>query len=168
MLSVEKHIHPCFIHWPTSRNWPGRAAKNETLWQKRWFKFSRCELHLYVTTLPVNSHYWRKDREVFTTNGTYPWSFVTQIFHSGQPNHKAFEVITLGSVASLLAATLNQGHPDRNHKLWNVVWTERYIPHIGFVTKLIRRVPLVEQELLILRITWVHPRFEEGFVLLHL
>jgi hypothetical protein len=21
------------------------------------------------------------------TNGTYPWSFVTQIFHSGQPSH---------------------------------------------------------------------------------
>jgi hypothetical protein len=24
---------------------------------------------------------------VFTTSGTYPWSFVTQIFHNGQPNH---------------------------------------------------------------------------------
>jgi hypothetical protein len=24
-----------------------------------------------------------KDREVFTTSGTYPWSFVTQIFHKG-------------------------------------------------------------------------------------
>jgi hypothetical protein len=23
----------------------------------------------------------------FTTSGTYPWSFVTQIFHSGQPSH---------------------------------------------------------------------------------
>jgi hypothetical protein len=52
---------------------------------------------------------------VFTTSGTYPWSFVTQIFHSGQPNHggdrKTFEVMTstlpkgtLGLVASLLAA----------------------------------------------------------------
>jgi hypothetical protein len=45
------------------------------------------------------------------------WSFVTQIFHNGQPSHggdrKIFEVMTstlpkgtLGSVASLLAATL--------------------------------------------------------------
>jgi hypothetical protein len=45
------------------------------------------------------------------------WSFVTHIFHNGQPNHggdcKIFEVmtstlpnVTLGSVASLLAATL--------------------------------------------------------------
>jgi hypothetical protein len=57
---------------------------------------------------------------------------VTQIFHNGQPNHggdrKIFEVMTstlpkgtLGSVASLLAATLYQGKPDRNHKLLNIV-----------------------------------------------
>jgi hypothetical protein len=66
---------------------------------------------------------------VFTTSGTYPWSFVTQIFHNGQPSHggdrKIFEVMTstlpkgtIGSVASLLAAILYQGNPDRNHKLW--------------------------------------------------
>jgi hypothetical protein len=24
---------------------------------------------------------------VLTTSGTYPWSFVTQIFHTGQPSH---------------------------------------------------------------------------------
>jgi hypothetical protein len=35
--------------------------------------------------------------------------------------------IYLGSVAPLLAATLYQGNPDRNHKLWNIVSTERYI-----------------------------------------
>jgi len=75
---------------------------------------------------------------VFTTSGTYPWSFVTQIFHNGQPSHdgdrKIFEVMTstlpngtLGSVASLLAATVYQGNPDRNHKLWNMVSSERYI-----------------------------------------
>jgi hypothetical protein len=57
---------------------------------------------------------------------------VTQIFHNGQPNHggdrKIFEVMTstlpkgtLGSVSSLLAATLYQGKPDRNHKLLNIV-----------------------------------------------
>jgi hypothetical protein len=59
----------------------------------------------------------RKNREVLTTSGTYPWSFVTQIFHNGQPSHggdhNIFEVMTstlpkgtLGSVVSLLAATL--------------------------------------------------------------
>jgi hypothetical protein len=90
---------------------------------------------------PVVSRESGKDREVFTTSGTYPWSFVTQIFHNGQPSHggerKIFEVMTstlpkriLGSVASLLAATLYQGNPDRNHKLWNIVSSERYILHI--------------------------------------
>jgi len=27
------------------------------------------------------------DREVYMTSGTYAWSFVTQIFHNGQPSH---------------------------------------------------------------------------------
>jgi len=35
---------------------------------------------------------------VFTTSGTYLWSFVTQIFHNGQPSHggdhKFYEVMT--------------------------------------------------------------------------
>jgi hypothetical protein len=65
-----------------------------------------------LVTNPVISREWRKNREVFKTSGTYLWSFVTQIFHSGQPSHggdrKVFEVMTstlpkgtLGSVASL-------------------------------------------------------------------
>jgi hypothetical protein len=49
-------------------------------------------------TNPVISHEWGKEREVFTTSGTYPWSFVTQIFHNGQPSHGGdwtiFEVMT--------------------------------------------------------------------------
>ena len=67
---------------------------------------------------------------MFTISGAYSWSFVTQIFHNGQPSHggdrNIFEVMTstlpkgtLGSVASLLAATLYQGNIDRNHTLWN-------------------------------------------------
>jgi hypothetical protein len=76
------------------------------------------------------------------TSGIYPWSFVTQIFHSGQPSHGGdcitFEVITstsLGSVASLLAATLYQGNPDRNHKLWNVISAQIYILHMQLLLK---------------------------------
>ena len=38
-----------------------------------------------LVTYSVISREWGKDREVFTTSGTYPWSFVTQIFHNGQP-----------------------------------------------------------------------------------
>jgi len=51
-----------------------------------------------LVTNPVISNERGKDREVFTTSGTYPWSFVAQIFHNGQPSHggdrKTFEVIT--------------------------------------------------------------------------
>jgi hypothetical protein len=96
-----------------------------------------CRVNL--VTNPIISREWGKNREVFTTSGTYPWSFVTQIFQNGQPSHgggrKTFEVMilpkgTLCSVASLLAATLYQGNHDRNHKVWNIVSSERYILHI--------------------------------------
>jgi hypothetical protein len=40
-----------------------------------------------LITNPVISHQWGKDWELFTTNGIYPWSFVIQIFHNGQPSH---------------------------------------------------------------------------------
>ena len=40
--------------------------------------------HVNLVTNPVTSHEWGKDQELFTTNGTYPWSFVTRIFHNGQ------------------------------------------------------------------------------------
>ena len=66
--------------------------------------------------------------EVLTTSGIYPWSFVTPIFHSGQPSHDGdhttFEVMTstlprgiLGSITSLLTAIIYQGNHDRNHKV---------------------------------------------------
>ena len=38
-----------------------------------------------LVTNPMISHERRKDREVLTTSGTYPWSFMTHIFHNGQP-----------------------------------------------------------------------------------
>jgi hypothetical protein len=97
--------------------------------------------HVNLLTHPVISREWGKDREVFATSGTEPWSLVTQIFLNDQPSHggdrNIFEVMTwtlpkgtLGSVASLLAATLYQGNPDGNHKLWNIVSSERYILHM--------------------------------------
>ena len=86
----------------------------------------------------------RKWQGSVTTSGTYPWSLVKQIFHNGQPSHggdrKTFEVMTstlpkgtIGSVASLLAATPYQGNPDRNHKLcleYRINW-EIYTPYAG-------------------------------------
>ena len=63
---------------------------------------------------------------MYATRGTYQWSFVTQLFHNGHPSHcgdrKTFEVMTstklrgtLGSLASLLGATLSHGNHDTNH-----------------------------------------------------
>jgi hypothetical protein len=40
-----------------------------------------------LVTNPMISHEQGKDREVFTISGTYHLSFVTQIFHYGQPSH---------------------------------------------------------------------------------
>ena len=73
-----------------------------------------------LDTNQVISREWGKDWVVLTTSGTYPKSFVTQIVHNNQPSHggdpNIFEVMTsilpkgtLGSVATLLAATLYQG-----------------------------------------------------------
>ena len=57
-----------------------------------------CTSRVNLVTYPVIRREWGKDREVLTTRGTYPWSFVTQIFHNGQPSHggdrKTFEVMT--------------------------------------------------------------------------
>jgi hypothetical protein len=63
---------------------------------------------------------------MFTTSGTYPWSFVRQIFHNGQPSHggdrKTFEVMTstyprgtLGSVASFFTQNI------KNNTLCNML-----------------------------------------------
>ena len=32
---------------------------------------------------------------MFTTSGTYPWSFVTQIFHNGHPSHGGDNTVSL-------------------------------------------------------------------------
>ena len=88
---------------------------------------------------------------MLTTSGTYPWSFVTQIFHSGQPSHggdlKTFEVMTstylrrtLGLVASLLAATLYQANHDMNHKLWNIGSTARQILYMKIAVAMLLHI----------------------------
>jgi hypothetical protein len=49
---------------------------------------STSDIHrVNLVTNPAISREWGKDREVLTTSGTYPWSFVTQIFHNGKPSH---------------------------------------------------------------------------------
>jgi hypothetical protein len=41
---------------------------------------TRGSCRVNLITNPVISHEWGMDREVLTTNGTYPWSLVTYIF----------------------------------------------------------------------------------------
>jgi hypothetical protein len=96
-----------------------------------------CFARVNLVINPVISHEWGKSREVFATSGTIPWSFVTQIFHGHGGDRKTLEMMTstyavgiLGWVGSLLAATLYRGNTERNHKLWNIVSTERHILHI--------------------------------------
>jgi hypothetical protein len=47
----------------------------------------------------------------------------------------------IGTVTSLLAATLYQGDP-MNHKLWNIVSTQRYILHIQMLLDINGKVTL--------------------------
>ena len=51
-----------------------------------------------LVTNPVISHEREKDQKVIATSESYPWSFVTQLFHNGRPSHdgdpKTFEVMT--------------------------------------------------------------------------
>ena len=69
-----------------------KAKDRVTLAPREWFRCSgrvhsscstsgTCRVNLVTNS--VISHEWGKDREVLTTSGTYPWSFVTQIFYNG-------------------------------------------------------------------------------------
>jgi hypothetical protein len=64
--------------------------------------------------------------DVISLNNSRVGDFVDRIY----PIELEIKDTSLGSVASLLAAILYQGNPDRNHKLWNIVSTERYILHM--------------------------------------
>ena len=61
------------------------------------------------------------------------WDIYMVIYDTDIPHHGGDLNLANSSVASLLAATLYQGTPDRNHKLWNIVSTEIYIytPYTG-------------------------------------
>jgi hypothetical protein len=58
-----------------------------------------------LVTNPVINREWGKAREVLMTSGTYPWSCVTQLCHSGQPRHGDFNLpkILIGTVSSVIS-----------------------------------------------------------------
>jgi len=60
-----------------------------------------------------------KDRKVFTTSGTHPWSFVTQTFHRGQSNRgcdrKTFKMTNV--------------HPSNRFVNKDRIWYDYLCPH---------------------------------------
>jgi hypothetical protein len=74
-----------------------------------------------MIVLPINSKFFWCTPVVLIKDSTK--LFETPFSAIGTPKG------TLGSVVSLLAATLYQGNPDRNHKLWNIVSSERDISY---------------------------------------
>ena len=71
-----------------------------------------------LITNPVISHERVKNWEVFMTSGTYPWSFVTQVFHSSQPGHggdrKTLNVIIVLNISFGLSKQNFTGIRQRN------------------------------------------------------
>jgi hypothetical protein len=53
----------------------------ESFWHIEWYIGLSFRVFCYRDSLQYKS-------EVFTTRGTYPWSFVTQIFHNVQPKKR--------------------------------------------------------------------------------
>jgi hypothetical protein len=77
---------------------------------------SLCTFFCHCVVCSSSSREWGKDREVFTTSGTYPWSFVTQIFHNDQPSHggdrQIFEVMTVTLPKSGAGTAYSSGAPE--------------------------------------------------------
>jgi hypothetical protein len=59
------------------------TKKPEVLWRVSSSCSTNGTHHATVVTKTLKSHEWEKERIVITTNGTFVWSFVTQIFHNG-------------------------------------------------------------------------------------
>jgi hypothetical protein len=69
-----------------------------------------------LVTNPVISHERGKDREVFTTSGTYLWSSVTQIFHRGDDCKS--DDFNLTKRNPLFSSFLVSSHPLSRKSLW--------------------------------------------------
>jgi hypothetical protein len=118
-----------------------------------------------LVTNPVISREWGKDREMITTRVTYPWSFVQSVPITTNVlslNHG--EVYSIQHYAKKFVSELRQV----GGFLRVLVIISRSFPHsrliTGFVTRLTRRVPLMEQELLTLPKHLSSLRILMGFV----
>jgi hypothetical protein len=90
VVTFQQHRHKGYI----SLSWydipecvvPTRIALIEGCWGSSSGSTSDTR-YVNLVTNPVISNDWGKDLEGLTKGETYPWSFVTQIYLSGQPNH---------------------------------------------------------------------------------
>jgi hypothetical protein len=90
-----------------------------------------------LVTNPVISHEWGKDRKVFSTGGTYLWSFVIQIFHNGQPSHFRSDDFNLTNRKTWFSSFLVSSNPLSRKSWWErqaleyrINW-EIYTPYAG-------------------------------------
>ena len=84
-----------------------------------------------LVTNPMISHEWGKDREVFSTNGTYSITMNQVMVATVKFPKDDFNLAKRNPrFSSILVSSKPQGNPNRNHKLWNIVLTERDILHM--------------------------------------
>ena len=117
----------CYLSWPTPRHWQWGSVKNETLWQKRWFQFSHCEL--FICNIPAAPAY-----------GVY----ISQLIRYSRPCDSHYDVLDRGFLVVKLKSSLRKFY-GRHHDLVNlcgisvrndhgyvtlVVFTVRPFPHI--------------------------------------
>jgi hypothetical protein len=103
-----------------------------------------------LVTNPFITHEWGKDREVLTTSGTYLWSFVFGREKKYKRTYNEIQNIP-GTHKSKYRVIRTSLKTNEQRYVPLVANTSRSCPHswviTGFVTRLTRRVPLVEQEM---------------------
>ena len=105
-----------------------RSSKTNPAKNRGWTQALRKGKHRSEFTParnPAISHEREKDRGVLTTIGTYPLSFVTQIFHNGQPSHcgtmtSTFSCKQQPSIKEILIETTSSGISDQLIDIYSI------------------------------------------------
>ena len=121
-----------------TKDWPTQTPLNQVLWKGRMYLLKMWHLLCYTCYKPSDKTWMRKEPDCYYDKR----NISTLICDTNFPvtlNQVMVATVKLLKwwlhnnhwlIASLLTATLYQGHPDRNDKLWNIETTERYILHM--------------------------------------